>query len=178
MQQNWDRIDLYADGGVVGKNPSQLGGTWAFVVLYSKEGVLVKKFFDSGVVTLRSEGVSEITNNYTEFLAVLNGCEHLKREHPENKIVYIHTDSNVTRCRFENEKPKFEGLTQSLVDRMRQVKINSNYIFRLLDGHPNKLQLQNGTGKRGQPVSKWNVFCDLLCNFQADILRFNLDTEL
>jgi hypothetical protein len=36
--------------------------------------------------------------------------------------------------------------------------------YRHVDGHPTASQLKLGIGKRGNPVSKWNVMADELCN--------------
>jgi hypothetical protein len=41
----------------------------------------------------------------------------------------------------------------------------------LLDGHPTKAQLEDGTGKRGGPVSRWNVWCDKECGRLSKLMK-------
>jgi hypothetical protein len=41
----------------------------------------------------------------------------------------------------------------------------------LLDGHPTQAQLKAGVGKRGNPVSRFNAWCDLECQRMAARFR-------
>ena len=148
---------LYCDGGVIGVNPSPYGGTAAFVVLCEDKHVT-----HEGVAIIRPAaiGLPAVSNNVSELVACLLGLRSL----PDGWNGTIFTDSYVTRCRLVNEDPKFNGIPQELVrevwmhrERMRGLSVT------LLDGHPTKKQLAAGIGKRGNPVSEWNVWCDRVC---------------
>lgn len=153
---------LYADGGVIGTNPSTLGGTWAYV-LVDDDGQSLDE--QSGIVTAAGAGVGAVTNNYTEFLALVLGMEAL----PEGWRGTIFSDSMISLGRLFRGW-KMTGIPAPLVKRggialQRLDLVNVRHV--LLDGHPTRAQLRAGVGKRGNPVSVWNVRCDTLCSAQA-----------
>jgi ribonuclease HI len=154
--------ELYVDGGVIARNPSPIGGTWA-VRLIENGQVCQER---SGIIIPQDAGLPEITNNLTEMLALLRGLECL----PDSWIGVIFSDSQVTLGRvFDGWKwqniplwmhHQFQAQRRRLVywDRIGHV---------LLDGHPTKAQLAAGIGKRGHLVSEHNIWCDWACGQQA-----------
>lgn len=161
------KIDLYCDGGLIGANPSRLGGTWACVIV--THGVGHEVF--SGIVTPADAGMGTISNNYTELEAAVQALERA----PAGWTGVIHTDSNVTRCRLIAKKPKMKGIPGHLQERLRKAKARVGaFTVVLLDGHPTPLQLMHGKGKRGNPVSAWNVKCDAECTRLANQFKSRL----
>jgi ribonuclease HI len=148
-------MKLFADGGVVLKNPSEIGGTWACVAVDND----TELFRASGFISREALGMP-VTNNYTELLAVVEGIEAFCMDGWRGVIL---TDSNVTRCRLVSNA-KMNGIPNSLRDRLNECKRRLGPIsVTLLAGHPTKAQLACGFGRHGLPVSKWNVLCDKLC---------------
>lgn len=154
-------VSLYVDGGVVQKNPSTIGGTWACVFVDAAGNEISRV---SGFVTPAEIGLEAVTNNYTELLAAVEGLSRVAW--PWTGTIF--TDSNVTRCRLTGKNPGMNGIPFSLCERLRVCRKGLDPIVAvLLDGHPTKKQLEAGVGKRGSPVSKFNVLCDRLCGEEA-----------
>lgn len=152
--------EVYCDGGVIGCNPSELGGTWSFVV----PGCPIV----SGVVTPREAGLPKITNNYTELLAAVQALENM----PAGWAGTIYTDSQITLFRIRNQKPKFNGIPQDLQQRVWAARKRlGNYQVVLVGGHPTQNDLALGQDSRGLPVSKWNVECDKECTRLSKLHR-------
>ncbi len=154
--------ELYADGGVIGRNPSPLGGTWAFRLLDNRKVIDEQ----AGVITPEQAKLPSITNNLTEMVALVRGLQAL----PEDWTGTIYSDSQVTLGRVFmgwkwNNIPlwlhhEYQAARKRLVhwDELQYV---------LLDGHPTRAQLEAGKGKRGGPVSEHNVWCDKACGYAA-----------
>lgn len=154
-------MNVYCDGGLIGANPSPNGGTWCFVVVDDDVQVAMQ----SGIVTPAEAGLPAITNNYTELLAAVNALEMMD----DGWTGTLFTDSNVTRLRLISSKPKMAGIPPALQQRLRDAKRRVGaFKVALLDGHPTRQQLASGIGKRGGPVSKWNVLCDEECTRLAN----------
>jgi ribonuclease HI len=155
-------IALYTDGGVIGHNPSEIGGTWAYCFV-SADGQRVR--CESGIVTPLDMQLPAITNNLTELLALVNGLEGL----PDHWQGTVYSDSWVSlqrvflAARLNNVPEKLVTQLQTL---QRSGKL-ATMSYVLLDGHPTQAQLAAGKGKRGYPVSIHNVFCDDLCRSLA-----------
>lgn len=149
--------EVYCDGGVIGRNPSTIGGTWAYVVPHTDGTCTV----ESGVVTPQEAGLPVITNNYTELFAVVKAMENL----PEGWDGTIFTDSNVTVSRIVRRRkpPKFEGIPADLQLRLAEARKRIVYDVVLIAGHPTKEELRLGKNHKGTPVSKWNVIADEAC---------------
>jgi ribonuclease HI len=152
------RVALYADGGVIGANPSSVGGTWAYCLV---DAAGHRVLHDSGVVLPTAE-MPQVTNNITEMLAILYGLDQL----PADWHGTVYSDSMVALGRI------FEGWRCSNVppfvqDHLYRAWHRMDAFMRirhvLLDGHPTRDQLARGVGKRGGPVSEHNVYCDQLC---------------
>ena len=159
---------LYADGGVINKNPSPYGGTWAYVLVDDDDETILKQ--DSGSVS-RAEMGTLVTNNQTEFLAVVRGLLAAA----DYDLKEVRSDSNVTLGRFFKSWSVTNIPDWILEERQEALKHYNTRAwtnclmlkYTLLDGHPTEAQLETGIGKRGHPVSKWNVLADKLCNDEA-----------
>lgn len=154
---------LYCDGGVIGRNPSPQGGTWAFVWVI--DDLIIKSGY--GVITPEQAGMETVSNNLTEMLALVRGLQCI----PAIWSGTVLSDSQITLGRaFDNWKWKnippwlraeFEAQRARLT---RWPKIDHT----LLQGHPTRAELAAGVGSRGYPVSEWNVWCDRKCNEMAE----------
>jgi ribonuclease HI len=153
---------LYCDGGVVGHNPSILGGTWAFRIL--QDQVILEQ--NCGYITPKELHIVNVTNNITEMLALLHGLRRL----PDDWSGTIYSDSLITIGRA------------SMGWKWKNIPIGMNRIYQrergrlhnweaitwtLLQGHPTKAELLAGVGSRGYPVSQHNVWCDRACQEAA-----------
>jgi ribonuclease HI len=149
--------ELYVDGGVIAVNPSLIGGTYAWRLVHDDR----EPTGDGKVVTVSQMG-GPVTNNQTEMLAMLDGLKQL----PADWTGTIYSDSMVTLGRiFQGFKWKnIPGWMHKLYQTERQRLINWEQIkYVQLDGHPTRKQLAAGIGKRGNPVSVHNVWCDEAC---------------
>lgn len=154
--------ELYCDGGVIDRNPSKDGGTWAFVWVI--DDLILKSGY--GVITPAQAGMETVSNNLTEMLALVRGLQSL----PAIWSGTVLSDSQITLGRaFDTWKWKnipnwlraeFEAERARLT---RWEKVEHT----LLQGHPTKAELAAGFGSRGYPVSEWNVWCDKACNQMA-----------
>lgn len=158
-------LKLYTDGGVISKNPSPIGGTWAWCLV---DGDTLIEQSNGGVfhtdVVQFPGGL--VTNNQTELFAVVQGLSQLDSD----VLVEVCSDSAVTLGRiFKNfafSNIPFWMKSALEIEKERLVHF-SKFTYTQLDGHPTKAHLLAGIGKRGNPVSKWNVLCDKLCNEAA-----------
>lgn len=152
---------LYADGGVIGRNPSAVGGTWAWVQV-NADGEHVRT--GSGIVTPIFHGLDLITNNLTELLAAVLGLESL----PTGWVGTVYTDSQVTLYRITRDKTKWAGIPAVLVERTQAArKPLGAYTVVLLGGHPTKAELAAGVRRDGFPCSPHNVWCDKACGVEG-----------
>lgn len=158
-------VKAFADGGVIGVNPSPLGGTWA-VYFVDAQDQEIAHF--SGVITPEMVGLPTVSNNVSELYACLEAMKRL----PDGWKGVLHTDSGVTQCRLVNASPGMKGIPEAGVQATfrHRARLKGMRVV-LLDGHPNLAQLAAGVGKRGYPTSKWNVLCDQECGRQATAFR-------
>lgn len=159
-------VAIYADGGVIGRNPSVQGGTWAWChVNAAGEHVAI----GSGVVTPSDIRLPTVTNNVTEMMALTNGLLAL----PPGWSGRVYSDSQITLGRlfwswkWNNIPPQMIDTARQAMQRLRWKEFQPI----LLDGHPTKAQLITGIGKRGAPVSEHNVWCDKECTRHAALFR-------
>lgn len=154
-------VKLYADGGVIRKNPSAIGGTWAWCGVTKDECRIIER----GGFVPAPEG-RLITNNHTEFIAATLALEAM----PKGWSGVLCSDSQITLGRL------FEGWR--IANLPRNVYMRGISALRklsdvkplLLQGHPTKKDLARGIGaKRGYPVSEHNVWCDKECGRQAEL---------
>lgn len=151
LQSTW----VFADGGVVGANPSPLGGTWAYRVLRDQEIV----HEEAGAIPPKYGPVS---NNLSELVAVLRGLEWVRMQGVP--AVFVASDSLITLRRICSDRAAWNGIP-GLVrewahEILREVEVCAAV---LLDGHPTRAHLAAGVGKSGRPVSEHNLWCDRAC---------------
>ena len=148
---------VYTDGGVVGRNPSDFGGTWAFVAVnVEDEEVFSRSGFH------QTEG-QPTTNNHTELIAAIEALEAM----PKGWAGTLVSDSEVTLGRIFNAW-RMKNVPEDYVVRLRNALSRLGKVKGMhVDGHPSKAHLAAGIGKRGNPVSKWNVKADELCNMEV-----------
>jgi hypothetical protein len=146
---------LYADGGVIGANPSPIGGAIAFCYV-NELGLRIAEI--ARVVTPAEAMMPTVSNNLTELLALVRGIAGL----PVTFAGIIASDSWVSLQRVFlgaklNNVPDWL-VRDVLTTRQRLTLMQATY--QLLDGHPTHAQLATGVRKRGHPVSEHNVWCD------------------
>lgn len=147
-------MELYTDGGVIGRNPSAIGGTWAWCLV--DDGEVIRE--GSGIITPNDISKSTVSNNDTELYAAVRGLEAVG---PNFDGVWF-TDSKVTIHRLTSH-PKFTGCPLWLRKRAEQLRDARKWTVILLGGHPTKADLKIGKMTDGSPVSEWNVRCDKEC---------------
>ena len=151
---------IYADGGVIGRNPSPLGGTWAWCQVAGDEFLCGA----AGTILPIDVGAAVVTNNVTEYFALAKALRYL----PDGWSGPVYSDSQITLGRFfwgwKNEQipPRWQQALRVQLARLGTLDPV------LLDGHPTRAQLAAGIGKRGNPVSRWNCWCDEQCRRQAE----------
>jgi len=151
-------VALYCDGGVIGRNPSEAGGTWAWCAVDGQGQRVIER---GGFVP--SPAGRAITNNHTEQIAIVLALEAM----PECWTGMVCSDSQIALGRvFRGWKTK--NLPANIVRRAEAAVARLGHIRpTLLQGHPTRADLKAGVGKkRGYPVSVHNVWCDAECNRQ------------
>lgn len=142
---------VYADGGVLGASRSEIGGTWAW-----------RHVDEDDLHVDYAYGISRgpTTNNVQEFRALLYCLEAL----PEGWSGVVCSDSQITLGRFFQGWAT-QGISEDLLVRRDAVLARLGSLTPVrLDGHPTKDQLKRGVGRRGGPVSRHQVWCDIACN--------------
>lgn len=160
LKRNENIVALYADGGVIKKNPSPFGGTWAWCGVNAEGERVIEKYGAVPATETRT-----ISNNHTEQIAITLALEAM----PEKWSGIVYSDSQIALGRVfkgwrENNLPKNIAVrSKQAVARLGRIETV------LLQGHPTKEDLKNGIGKkRGFPVSEHNVWCDKHCNKAAE----------
>lgn len=180
---------IYCDGGVVGKNPSDYGGVFAWRVVRMPgasivgegRGIMVpfgdidllraaqlvhdtlEGLFDVDVIVMQRQGDSmgsQVTNNQSELMAAVHALEH----RPEDWDGRLLTDSSVTIRRMTgavNLNPNQVPLW--MIDRLVKVcRSRRQVTYDHVAGHPTKADLRLGH-KKGEPVSHHQHWCDRTC---------------
>lgn len=154
----------YCDGGLIvapGQAPglSPHGGTWAYR-LVGEDTLAIRE--DSGVLSAHRLG-GAVGNNTAEYAAAVKLLEAL----PPRWSGTVYTDSKNTIGRLRDGWAT-NGIPDWLRDRAQLALLRLGTLaWVLLDGHPTRAQLAAGVGKRGNPVSEHNVWCDQACQAQA-----------
>lgn len=168
------KLSLYCDGGTVGRNPSPHGGPWAWCYIDEDNVTVLNK--DSGVLTPHNSDIgksqlcldSRVTNNHTEFYAMLMGLENL----PSQWEGRVCSDSLITLARFfvlpwrgYTTRWPLKNIPLRWIYRMEDVRkrLSLNIEPVLLNGHPSRNELESGIGHRGLPTSIHNKWCDDEC---------------
>jgi ribonuclease HI len=150
--------DLYVDGGVIGKNPSAHGGTFAWCLVQNNQ---VKTSGSGIILPVEFEGFQKISNNVSELVAALEGLQATLIIQPEWEGT-LWTDSLVTLRRLLGSQ-SFKGVPVALRTMCLELRRARKWTARLLAGHPSRKMLSSGFNERGTPVSTWNVWCDKEC---------------
>lgn len=162
--------ELFCDGGCVFSNPSPIAGTWAWV--HTIDGSPTTH--DSGIIYPNNVRSLFVSNNVSEYIALLKGLNSLDSEWRGT----IYSDSQITFGRFHLGW-KNKNIPQYLIkvlDRTRDRLVYwKNIKWVLLEGHPTKIDLYRGYGKSGRPVSIWNQWCDEECNRRAQELLLEVN---
>lgn len=158
-------IALYADGGLIGRNPSPIGGTWAWCGVTAGGVRIIER---SG--SIPAPGGRPITNNHTEFIAATLALEAM----PDGWSGKLYSDSQITLGRLF-WRWAIRNLPKNVYVRgIAALERLGNVEPVLLQGHPTKADLLHGIGaKRGLPVSEHNVWCDQACGREALIFKSN-----
>lgn len=155
---------IYADGGICLSNPSPLAGTWAFVYV-NAEGVTVKE--RSGLLLPSHLGRRTVSNNDTEFYAVLRGLEAL----PDDWSGDVYSDSQCTLLRYQRVVSCQPPTKTMVVEHYERAEVAVDRLgplrFLHLKGHPKRADLERGETSKGQKVSLYQVRCDQPCTERA-----------
>ena len=152
-----ETVELWCDGGLIGRNPSKLGGTWSWC--WVQDGKMIQN--NSGVILPEHIGVNSVTNNLAELLA----ATHALNSVPESQEGILHTDSRVTLLRItKGMNRNTPGVPEHLRQELLRLRLTRRWRTVLVAGHPTKEELARGYRLRnGLPVSRWNQFCDAEC---------------
>jgi hypothetical protein len=160
---------VYTDGGLIKKNPSPIGGSWAWCAVDSEDRL------SGNIVASYGGGCIKpgITNNTVEYIAAVLAFEAL----PEgwSGLWLPDSENAVTRLLYGGlcvglpAKVKIRG--DAAVKRLGAIKVQ------MLGGHPTKKDLITGIRARdGKLVSKWNVWVDQECKRQ-NLIYLNQYTQ-
>jgi ribonuclease HI len=157
-------LAVYADGGVIGRNPSAEGGTWAWCHVNTSRLVVPVVSVcivasGKGYLHPRDAQTEKVTNNQTEYWALLQCLKAL----PDGWSGPVYSDSAITLGRFGNGW-KHDGIPGLWEVEMHEARQRLGKLtWNLLDGHPTRAQLEAGKGKRGGAVSVFNAWADARC---------------
>jgi ribonuclease HI len=158
-------LKLFTDGGCSRKNPSPYGISWAYVAVDENDTIIKQ---ESGAITTESCGKYKASNNLAEMIAAVKALEYAAQNNGDSVILY--SDSELTLNRIFKDYSK-DGLPNNVVSRLGTAVAKINKLSGILvGGHPSKKELKAGIGKKGLPVSKYNVLCDKLCKEEAKTL--------
>jgi ribonuclease HI len=172
---------LYSDGGVVQRNPSSLGGTWAWCATDQTGWRIIEQ----GGYLLAETG-QVISNNQMEWCAAMHALEAM----PDGWAGTLVTDSQnvIDRLRYARKRLR-EPAGQVLVPRnlpwpwyQRMVvalERLGDLELRHVKGHPSAADLKRGytvddRGARKYAVSDQQVWCDMRCQQESMRVRLRL----
>lgn len=149
-------VDLYADGGLTGKNPS-LGGTWA-VRAVNDRGAMVAGA--AGRFTAAELGLTKVSCNVAEVLALVVALEMM----PDGWAGRVWSDSVVALITNHRRKYPVKWLPGELLDRIlrNRERVGAPFWYQLA-GHPTRADLARGVTEDNERVSEHNVWCDQQC---------------
>lgn len=154
-------VALYCDGGVIGRNPSTVGGTYAWCGVDAHGNRVLTH---GGIVEVVDD--RPVTNNWTEQIAIVRALESM----PDGWSGTVYSDSQIALGRvFLGWKTSNlpSNIKQRGIDALKRLGTVKHV---LLQGHPTKADLIAGIGKkRNLPVSEHNVWCDKECGRQAEV---------
>lgn len=179
---------LYCDGGVMGVNPSPMGGMFAWrhvvdgAVIEQARGLLVPDseggyLLDAAarlwaglpseirLDVIRFDGSEStggmVSNNHAELFAAIRALEAV----PRGWAGQLVTDSQITINRLSGSTlldPRYVPV--ALVSRMALALTRVSHIeYMHVAGHPTKADLKRGCKRGGAPVSRHQHWCDREC---------------
>lgn len=168
---------LFTDGGLIQRNPSPIGGTWAWIRTEGVESLTdargklalvgaVEVARGVGLLLPNEIGLPTVSNNNTELYALLMGIAAL----PEGWSGTIYSDSlfalGIAFRQFKADSvPNYlRLLSYKVLGKAMERGIQMENV--LLAGHPSKADLEAGrrlSKAPHYPVSPWNVACDEAC---------------
>ncbi len=166
-----EKVFVFSDGGIIGSNPSPIGGTWAYCIMTPEDrmigsgsGIILtagakQAAGDCDMVQQDNLPFDSVENNLMEMIAAVEG---LKRTKAGDSIIWG-CDNNNTIQRITGSWA-WNGIPHDIKELAQEIARTRTIVPILLSGHPTKAQLLSGIGKRGTPVSKWNQWCDSECN--------------
>lgn len=175
---------ICTDGGLLSANPSDRGGSWAWLRIEHDEIVS----HASGWVRATDMPEGTVSSNQMEFLAVLRAFQSLE----DGEIVVVISDSDVTLSRWTGDgRFGYAGIPdewrRGMNDELRRC---GGLFWHQIAGHPavrpspvdGLTDLERGRklkrdGSAGLPVSKWNIEADRLCTEQANLGNLVLRIE-
>lgn len=151
---------LWTDGGVIQRNPSPFGGTFAWV--RTENGVEVA--CAAGLLLPADIKMPVVTNNNSELYALIDGIVCL----PENWHGTVYTDSQIA-LNWVKYKKQSNAIPAWLREAMQLVLSDAeqkgvHLEYQHIKGHPTEEELADETANG---VSHYNVRCDALCTAQA-----------
>ena len=149
---------LFVDGGLVGKNPSKLGGTWCYCWVDTKDQLMHHR---CGLILPEEMGVEAVTNNQTELLAAIYALDSVA----DGWHGDLFTDSKVTLYRIMRGIPEGKpGVPEWLRQELMKLRSLKRWRAILVGGHPTRRELERGYRiKNNLPVHQFNQFCDSEC---------------
>lgn len=158
-------VAVYTDGGCVGRNPSPLGGTWAWCWV-GPENELLKEA--SGVITPEDVGLPTVSCNISELFAVLRALMSL----PPDWSGLLCTDSKITLLRVTSGSG-FKGVPNWMRLRALKLRRGRKWQAQLCKGHAKPAELEAGWSG-GRLTSKWNNYVDAECTRLAKAFKERL----
>jgi len=156
---------VYTDGGIIGRNPSSAGGSWAFC--YVAPDLQTRTYEAFGRIVPADDIFPKglVTNNVTELFAAVMAMESL----PAGWSGVLVTDSQITMYRvLRPQKAGMGGVPGWLINRLTDARRRlGNVGVELIGGHPALEDLERGRRPDGYIVSWHNVRCDQLCTIGA-----------
>jgi ribonuclease HI len=147
----------YCDGGCIGSVRSYIGGTWAWCHIKIDDMGHEHLVTGASGVIKPSGGMTSITNNYSEYVAMVRCLQAL----PTGWEGTLYSDSEITLGRLFKGHSLMgipEGLYRKAEDALARL---SEVRPVLVSGHPTIEELKAGRCRaHGRIVSRWNVWCD------------------
>lgn len=156
---------LWTDGGLLSRNPSKIGGTWAWVRVNEKleienqsSGILLPKHLNT-----EARVYTEVTNSHSEITAIYRGL----RELPDDWIGEIVTDSKLciswlTQKDRLGERLVWKNCPDWLQERVIQ---EQNRIY----GSGGHLKYRHVDGHQNDSIDhRFNILCDDMCRKEGE----------
>ncbi len=155
-------MKLFTDGGTVKKNPSLLGGTWAWCLVSGDEVVTQA----SGVVTPDDFESVVVTSNDAELFAAIRGLQFMGKEFQGGWEGEWWTDSKVTLYRLSTSDI---GRVPAWAQRQAAIlRKRRTWTTVLCAGHSTRNEILLGYRERNKlPCSVWNTYVDEMCQQAA-----------